>query len=141
MSIRTRYLKMTVFLRLHFFLANNWAWTTPRNLQHITISNQTFMGGIINTTSNSLAFYHSKCPKNLFQVHTTNMFPQSTSVFTPAVTKLTKKRVWLQINNIICGSNCYCYNCKFFSPPPFSPAHFVSSKFIFLYIWIYLTKV
>ena len=55
----------------------------------------------INTTSISLAFYHSECTTNLFQVHTTNMFPQSTSVFTSAVTKLTKKRFQLQMKKFI----------------------------------------
>ena len=59
------------------------------------------VGGITNTTIISLVFYHSECPKNLFHVHTANMFPQSTSFFTSAVTKLTKKCFRLQINKFI----------------------------------------
>ena len=57
-------------------------------------------GGISNTTIISLAFYHSECTKNLFQVHTTNMFPQSTRVFT-SVKKLPKKSFRLQLNKFI----------------------------------------
>ena len=56
---------------------------------------------VIDTTSISLAFYHRECTKYLFQLYTTNMFPQSTIVFTSAITKLTKNIIRLQMIKLI----------------------------------------